>query len=59
MPTGHAVRVCLSADAVAHLRPQLEQLMGRIYRDINQQEFDNARDVLARILNNVTSIEKA
>jgi len=32
--------------------------MHRIYLDIDQQEFDTARDVLTRILNNVTSIEK-
>jgi DNA-binding MarR family transcriptional regulator len=56
-----AVRVRLSADgtdAVEHLRPQLEALLRRIYLDIDQQEFDTARDVLTRILNNVTSIEK-
>jgi len=56
-----AVRVRLSVDgaeAVDHLRPQLEQLLRRIYRDIDQQEFDLARNVLARILNNVTNIEK-
>ncbi len=55
-----AVRVSLSADgadAVAHLRPQLELLLRKIYRDIDQQEFDIARDVLARILNNVSCIE--
>jgi len=54
-----AVRVCLSADganAVAHLRPQLEQLLRKVYGDIDQQEFDIARDVLARILNNVANI---
>ncbi|MDQ6982218.1 MAG: MarR family winged helix-turn-helix transcriptional regulator [Mariprofundus sp.] len=53
-----AVRVCLSAegsDAVAHLRPQLELLLRKIYRDIDQQEFDITRDVLTRILNNVSS----
>jgi len=52
-----AVRVCLSADgveAVAHLRPQLELLLHRIYRDIDQQEFDMTRDVLTRILHNVS-----
>jgi len=56
-----AVRVYLSAagiDAVAHLRPQLEQLLHRIYRDIDQQEFDTARDVLGRILNNVRAIKE-
>jgi len=55
-----AVRVCLSsdgADAVAHLRPQLEQLLRKIYRDIGQQEFDIARDVLTRILNQVETIQ--
>jgi len=53
-----AVRVSLSAsgtDAVAHLRPQLEQLLRKIYQDIDQQEFDTTRDVLTRILNNVSS----
>ncbi len=56
-----AVRVHLSTtgiDAVAHLRPQLEQLLHRIYRDIDQQEFDTARDVLGRILNNVRAIKE-
>lgn len=56
-----AVRVRLSVDGVAavdHLRPQLEQLLRRIYRDIDQQEFDSACNVLRRILSNVTSIEK-
>jgi len=53
------VRVRLSpdgVDAVAHLRPQLEQLLHKIYRDIDQQEFDIARDVLSRILHHVESI---
>jgi len=57
-----AVRVSLSpdgVDAVAHLRPQLEQLLRKIYRDIDQQEFDIACDVLTRILNNVSCIEEA
>ena len=52
-----AVRISLSADgvaAVAHLRPQLEQVFRRIYRDIDQQEFEIARDVLMRILHNVS-----
>jgi len=56
-----AVRVNLSTagiDAVAHLRPQLEQLLHRVYRDIDQQEFDTARDVLGRILNNVRAIKE-
>jgi len=55
-----AVRVCLSADgkaAVAHLRPQLEQVFRRIYGDIDQQEFDIARDVLMKILHNVNGLE--
>jgi len=55
-----AVRVCLSeagAAAVAHLRPQLEQVFRRIYHDIDQQEFDIARDVLMRILHNVNGLE--
>jgi len=53
-----AVRVSLSAagtDAVAHLRPQLEQLLRKIYQDVDQHEFDTTRDVLTRILNNVSS----
>jgi len=56
-----AVRVCLSTDgaaAVAHLHPQLEQVFRRIYRDIDQQEFDIARDVLMRILHNVSESEE-
>ncbi len=56
-----AVRISLSADgaaAVAHLRPQLEQVFRRIYHDIDQQEFDIARDVLMRILHNVSESEE-
>jgi len=56
-----AVRVCLSDDgaaAVHHLRPQLEGLLYQIYRDIDQQEFDVARDVLHRILHNVKAIKE-
>jgi len=55
-----AFRVSLSPDgaaAVAHLRPQLELLLGRVYRNINQQEFDRARDVLSRILANMKALE--
>jgi len=54
-----AVRVSLSAagrEAVAHLRPQLELLLHDIYRDIDQQEFDIARDVLSRILTHLERI---
>ncbi len=57
-----AVRISLSADgvaAVAHLRPQLEQVFRRIYHDIDQQEFDIARGVLMRILHNVSESEES
>jgi len=55
-----AVRVCLSpagSQAVTHLQPQLEQLLRRIYADIDQQDFDTTRDVLARILKHVNDAE--
>jgi len=58
---GRAVRVNLSTEginAVKHLRPQLEQLLHRIYREIDQQEFDTARNVLDRILTNVRGIKE-
>jgi len=54
-----AFRVLLSdagADAVAHLKPQLEKLLRAIYRDIDQQEFEQTRDVLGRVLANLESI---
>jgi DNA-binding MarR family transcriptional regulator len=41
------------ADAVEHLRPSLEKLLVQVYRDIDQQEFEIARDVLCRMLKNV------
>jgi len=57
-----AVRISLSADgeaAVAHLRPQLEQVFRRVFRDIDQQQFDIARNVLMKILHNVSHLENA
>lgn len=55
-----AYRVRLSAqgrEAVADLKPQLAALLRTIYRDIDRHEYEQARDLLQRVLANLQALK--